>query len=73
MIVIGTILIATGVAFLLDLSFWPTLLIGLGAGFMLSGLVGKFGWVASQGRRSHGRASKQRRQDDRLAAGDEPA
>jgi hypothetical protein len=73
MIAIGTILIAAGVAFLLDLNFWPTLLIGLGAGFTLSGLAGKFGWVPTQGRRGHGRASKQQSQDDRFIAGDEPA
>jgi hypothetical protein len=73
MIAFGTILIAAGVAFLLDLNFWPTLLIGLGAGFTLSGLVGKVGWVATQGRRNHGRASTKQGQDDRLAAGDEQA
>lgn len=73
MIAIGTILIAVGVAFLLDLSFWPTLLIGVGAGLTLSGFAGKFGWVATQDRRSHGRASKEQRRDDRLAAGDELA
>lgn len=72
MIAIGTILIAAGVAFLLDLSFWPTLLIGLGAGFMLSGLVGKFGWVATQGRRNRGRAFKEQMQVDPFAKGDEP-
>lgn len=71
MIAFGTILIAAGVAFLLDLSFWPTLLIGLGAGFTLSGLVGKFGWVATQGRRGH--ASQQRERGDQLSPGDEPA
>lgn len=72
MIAIGTILIAVGAAFLLDLHFWPTLLIGLGAGFTLSGLAGKFGWVATQDRRDR-RASKEQRRDDRFAAGDEPA
>lgn len=43
MIMLGGLLVALGVAGLVGLSIWPTLLSGLGAGMMLSGVMRK-GW-----------------------------
>ena len=45
MIIVGTPLVAVGIAALLGLSYWPMLLIGSGAGMVLSGLKGKFGMI----------------------------
>ena len=44
MIIAGALFVTIGIAALAGLSFWPMLLIGLGAGMVLSGVVGKFGW-----------------------------
>lgn len=44
MIIFGTLFIAIGCAALFGLSIWPTLLIGLGLGLVISGILGKFGF-----------------------------
>ncbi len=44
MIIFGTLFIAIGCAALFDLNIWPTLLIGLGSGLVISGILGKFGF-----------------------------
>jgi hypothetical protein len=62
MIIGGGLLLALGVAGLVGLSFWPMILIGLGAGMMLSGVVGK-GWPRRT-RRGRGRPrGRERRRD----------
>jgi hypothetical protein len=68
MIIGGGLLVALGVAGLVGLSFWPTILIGLGAGMMLSGVVGK-GWP----RRSRSGRGRPRGRERRRDAGEQPS
>ena len=58
MIIVGAVLVALGAAKLLDLPWAPVLLIGLGAGMVVSGVTGKLGWPSRRSRRS---ASERRR------------
>ena len=58
MIILGALLVAVGAAALLDLPWAPVLLIGLGAGMVVSGVTGRLGWPAG---RSRSRASERRR------------
>ncbi len=58
MIILGALLVAVGAAALLDLPWAPALLIGLGAGMVVSGVTGRLGWPAG---RSRARVSEQRR------------
>ena len=58
MIILGALLIAVGAAALLDLPWAPALLIGLGAGMVVSGVTGKLGWPSG---RSRARAAERRR------------
>ena len=57
MIILGALLIAVGAAALLDLPWAPALLIGLGAGMVVSGVTGRLGWPSG---RSRARASERR-------------
>ena len=50
MIMLGGLLVALGVAGLVGLSIWPTLLIGLGGGMILSSVMRK-GWPRRRERR----------------------
>ena len=58
MIILGAVLVAIGAAHLLDLPWAPALLIGLGAGMVISGVSGKLGWPSGRYRSSD---SEQRR------------
>jgi hypothetical protein len=44
-IIFGSVFVAIGVAALAGLSIWPTVLIGLGAGMIITGLTGR--WMAA--------------------------
>ena len=57
MIIIGAVLVAVGAASLLDLPWAPALLIGLGAGMVVSGVTGRLGWPSG---RHRSRASERR-------------
>ena len=59
MIMLGGLLVALGVAGLVGLSIWPTLLIGLGAGMILSGVTGK--WWPKSKERARGRPRRRER------------
>lgn len=50
MVIIGAVLIAVGAAALLDLPWAPALLIGLGAGMVVSGVTGRLGWPSGRAR-----------------------
>ena len=50
MIIIGAVLIGVGAAALLDLPLAPALLIGLGAGMVVSGVTGRLGWPSGRAR-----------------------
>jgi hypothetical protein len=50
MIIIGAVLVAVGAAALLDLPWAPALLIGLGAGMVVSGVTGRLGWPSGRAR-----------------------
>ena len=50
MIIIGAVLVAVGAANLLDLPWAPAVLIGLGAGMVVSGVTGRLGWPAGRSR-----------------------
>jgi len=65
MIITGGILVAIGVAVLLGSSFWPMLLIGRGAGIVLSGVMGRSGWEPLEGHwgRRHGKWTCGHKQD----------
>ena len=69
MIIGGGLFVALGVAGLVGLSFWPTILIGLGAGMILSGGVGK-GWPRPDRRGRGWQMRRKRRRDagDRSSA-----
>ena len=41
MIIFGGILIALGIWWLLDLNFWPFLIIGVGVAYILSAVIGR--------------------------------
>ncbi len=64
MIIIGALLVAVGAAALLDLPWAPALLIGLGAGMVVSGVTGRLGWpsgrsrVAGPGREAAGESAQ---------------
>ena len=63
MIIVGALLVAVGAAALLDLPWAPALLIGLGAGMVVSGVTGRLGWPSGRSRASERR---------RAAAGESP-
>ena len=50
MIIIGAVLIGVGAAALFDLPWAPALLIGLGAGMVVSGVTGRLGWPSGRAR-----------------------
>ena len=50
MIILGAVLVAVGAAALLDLPWAPALLIGLGAGMVVSGVTGRLGWPSGRSR-----------------------
>ncbi len=50
MIILGAVLVAIGAANLLDLPWAPALLIGLGAGMVVSGVTGRLGWPSGRRR-----------------------
>ena len=63
MIILGAVLVAVGAAHLLDLPWAPALLIGLGAGMVVSGVTGRLGWPS-------GRSRTQASERSRAAAGE---
>ena len=50
MIILGALLVAVGAVALLNLPWAPALLIGLGAGMVVSGVTGKLGWPSGRSR-----------------------
>ncbi len=70
MIITGFILVSIGLSALLHLNIWPVVLVGLGAGMVLSGVMGRFGWepLVNFGRR---RSKKVPRRHGSAPVGDE--
>ena len=58
MIILGAVLVAIGAANLFDLPWAPAVLIGLGAGMVVSGVTGRLGWPSG---RHRSRASERHR------------
>ena len=52
MIILGALLVAVGAVALLNLPWAPALLIGLGAGMVVSGVTGRMGWPSDRSRTS---------------------
>ena len=59
MIILGAVLVAIGAAEMLDMSLAPALLIGLGAGMVVSGVTGRLGWPSGRSRASASERSRE--------------